>query len=793
MRPSALLAAAALTAAASPALATWSIVLIDTRTGEIALGSATCLTNFDLRANTPVLIPGVGAATAQSSVDSTGQNRVFIRDRLALGVAPDQILTQLASFDSGHQSRQYGIVDTLGRAATFSGTGDGAYAGGRTGTFFNSYAGQIGPIAYAIQGNVLTGAPVVDQAVQAAIAAPGDLPAKLMAAMQAARSMGGDGRCSCSAGAPTSCGSPPPSFVKSAHIAYMLVARAGDREGSDGVYRAGSLCSAVAAADITGDNLPELFIANATSNTISVLTNITATLSPPPRFPIFAPVPTNYTVASGPRAVAVVDVTNDGIPDLISAGSTFNSLSIRPGIAGGTFGPEATYACGGFPRALAVADFDGVNGRDIAVASYNSNAAAILLNNGSGAFPINTLLPTNLGPVSLVAADVVASPALDLIVACKTSNRLNIFRGNGDGTFTLDQAPTTNATPNAVIAAHFDCDGRPYLAVACDTPPGGQIFFNTPSGFVPVTIPLAFAALDLAAIGGPRPDLIVAGANRFARLVNDGSGGFTLDRSYAVAGAATAVTIADLDGDGDPDIALANNGLSSALVIRNDGPGSLAGSFNDGGGCATGDYFMNFNVAGQSVASPDPVLQLQALYDSWRPQLLGRPDAVQSLAYLSPPQLPSTGAASVMTIVLRDWQGLPITAPIASVSVTHAQGSPHLAAIGPAIPQGNGVYTVTLTAGSAPGIDRFTVRIDDSLRPVTLMPDPALSIYAGSCYANCDGSTTQPLLTVADFSCFLDRFAAADPYANCDGSTTAPTLNARDFLCYLNAFAAGCP
>ena len=35
--------------------------------------------------------------------------------------------------------------------------------------------------------------------------------------------------------------------------------------------------------------------------------------------------------------------------------------------------------------------------------------------------------------------------------------------------------------------------------------------------------------------------------------------------------------------------------------------------------------------------------------------------------------------------------------------------------------------------------------------------------------------------------------AAGDPYANCDGSTTPPILNVADFSCFLNAFAAGCP
>jgi hypothetical protein len=62
----------------------------------------------------------------------------------------------------------------------------------------------------------------------------------------------------------------------------------------------------------------------------------------------------------------------------------------------------------------------------------------------------------------------------------------------------------------------------------------------------------------------------------------------------------------------------------------------------------------------------------------------------------------------------------------------------------------------------------------------------------GGCYANCDGSTTEPILNVADFTCFLTKFAAGDPYANCDGSTTEPILNVADFTCFLTKFAAGC-
>jgi hypothetical protein len=70
------------------------------------------------------------------------------------------------------------------------------------------------------------------------------------------------------------------------------------------------------------------------------------------------------------------------------------------------------------------------------------------------------------------------------------------------------------------------------------------------------------------------------------------------------------------------------------------------------------------------------------------------------------------------------------------------------------------------------------------------------------CYANCDTSTTPPILNVEDFICFINEFAqgqALPPatqithYANCDNSTTEPVLNVEDFICFVNAFALGCP
>jgi hypothetical protein len=60
------------------------------------------------------------------------------------------------------------------------------------------------------------------------------------------------------------------------------------------------------------------------------------------------------------------------------------------------------------------------------------------------------------------------------------------------------------------------------------------------------------------------------------------------------------------------------------------------------------------------------------------------------------------------------------------------------------------------------------------------------------CYANCDMSTTSPLLSVSDFACFINRFAAGEDYANCDHSTTPPVLNVLDFMCFIDKYVAGC-
>lgn len=208
-----------------PARATWSLVVVDRATGEVCVAGATCL-KAQLQSLLPAIAPGVGVGAAQSIVDFDGSNLALIQEGLLAGLTPQQILDQLAVVDVGHQGRQYGIVSLYAPPVTFSGANALEAKFGVT--------GEVGTLAYAIQGNILVGSEVVLAAEAALLATPGDLGQRVMAGMEAARALGGDGRCSCGFSNPTSCGVPPPDFTNSALSSFIVLARPGDEAGPCG-------------------------------------------------------------------------------------------------------------------------------------------------------------------------------------------------------------------------------------------------------------------------------------------------------------------------------------------------------------------------------------------------------------------------------------------------------------------------------------------------------------------------------------------------------------------------------
>jgi hypothetical protein len=729
-----LAAAAAVGGFATQGLATWSMIIIDTRTGEVAAGSCTCLTGIDLQALTPVLIVGVGAAAAQSAGDTSQQNRTLIRDLMWRGTAPTDILQALSLFDPAHSSRQYGIADVQGRTATFTGADDGQWAGGQTGSFNYSYAGQTGTIVYAVQGNVLTGAPVVQAAVDALHNTAGDLPARFMAAMEAARAMGGDGRCSCPGGV-TTCGSPPPSFTKAAHIGYMLVARAGDKDGSSGVYRSGAGPASVAAADLGGDGLKDLVSADRGANTASLFLNISPPGSP---FAMLAPAGA-VSVGAQPSLVTMADITRDGVADLVTLNGL--SVSVCPGLGNHAFGPHVDTATGAAGTGMVIADIDGTNGLDVACVLNNSTLAT-LLNDGAGHLQAPLTRAAGTGPTSIAAFDMDGNGTLDLVIANPSTARLLIYRGNGDGTFTAATPIVTPPSPAAVGAADFNHDGHIDIVSANGgTSPSVTVYMNNGSGSFTLaqTIPLTPTSLipnDLAVCdlnGDGNPDLLVStAASKFVWLIGSPSGAFTFGGVCGVGFPITHITGADFTGDGKADAAYAIASQNEVGITNNRGDGT----FQAEAGTAGGDYFMGLNVPNAQAGDVDPVIQLRSQFDAWRANLTGHPDAVQSLVSVPPLDNRRTFAGA-MTIQLRDWRGQAVTAPISSVVATVAPGGAGVVTVGAVTNTGPGQYNVALSSGQDAGSDQLIVTVDDGVHKVVLMPRPL--IVVGRCRADFDG------------------------------------------------------
>src|SRR5262249_22558238 len=125
--------------------------------------------------------PHVGAIATQSYA-----NPRYGPDGLALlreGLSAAETIDRLTSADDDRALRQVGIVDALGRAASYTGEECHQWAGGRVGT------------AYAAQGNILVSAATVDALAETFEATEGTpLAERLIVCLAAAQAAGGDRR-----------------------------------------------------------------------------------------------------------------------------------------------------------------------------------------------------------------------------------------------------------------------------------------------------------------------------------------------------------------------------------------------------------------------------------------------------------------------------------------------------------------------------------------------------------------------------------------------------------------------
>jgi uncharacterized Ntn-hydrolase superfamily protein len=173
----------------SPAGATYSIVATDQATQTVGGAVASCVgTQGVLIVYGPA--PGKGGINAQAAANENGRDE-GVR-LLNLGTAPADIITQITAtkFDSQYNQRQYGVADLQGRAAGFTGTGTSVQQ------YREDRQGTIGTYTYSVQGNVLTGVAVINQAESAFRGGGCDLAEKLILALEGgAKNYQGDRRC----------------------------------------------------------------------------------------------------------------------------------------------------------------------------------------------------------------------------------------------------------------------------------------------------------------------------------------------------------------------------------------------------------------------------------------------------------------------------------------------------------------------------------------------------------------------------------------------------------------------
>ena len=170
---------------------TFSIVAIDSLTGEVGSAGASCVDMFTTGISTNdflgQLIPDLGAINTQAWYIPSNQTNAT--NRMNMGDTPSQIIDWLVVNDvqSTPELRQYGIVAMVNGSPQ---------AAAYTGTSTDNYKNHIIGDNYSIQGNILLGQEVLDSMEARFMNESGDLTCKLMAALQGANMAGADTRCS---------------------------------------------------------------------------------------------------------------------------------------------------------------------------------------------------------------------------------------------------------------------------------------------------------------------------------------------------------------------------------------------------------------------------------------------------------------------------------------------------------------------------------------------------------------------------------------------------------------------
>ncbi len=358
-------------------------------------------------------------------------------------------------------------------------------------------------------------------------------------------------------------------------------------------YVAGAQPRAVAIADLNADLAPDLLIAD--SNSAGVTGTVWIMLNNGDGS--FATA-VGYPAAGLPWAISVADFNADGWPDFAVVNANGDSFWVRFNTGSGSFGDAVVY--GGFhlPLAIAAQDINGDMRADLVVLGLVTGCgspfcppslpvqAAVLINNGDGSFAAPVFYPagTRAGYSSdqLFVGDLNGDTIPDLAAL---GTELTILINAGDGSFAPARVLAVGPDPIGIEVEDFDRDGRPDIAVTNQSATTLSLLRNIGGGdFSPaVNWPAPFNSRSISSgdfNGDQRPDLVIPYYRDLVRVVLNPSFASAGEIITAAGSAPRAVAVADLDADGIPDMAVANNASNDVSVLIGLGDGGFAPPVN---------------------------------------------------------------------------------------------------------------------------------------------------------------------------------------------------------------------
>lgn len=164
-------------------------------------------------------------------------------------------------------------------------------------------------------------------------------------------------------------------------------------------------------------------------------------------------------MGTGPRAIAIDDLDEDGDVDIVVANFSNNFISIYLNDGEGIFFNDGNYRVRTRPLSLALADLDGINGPDIVTANYGSNLVSVLLNQGDGTFLLSNFPVFGRQPAVVGLGDMDNDGFIDIVTADERSSNVSVLLNSGPGTLFTTTVYTVGPGPNSLALGDVNSDG----------------------------------------------------------------------------------------------------------------------------------------------------------------------------------------------------------------------------------------------------------------------------------------------------------------------------------------------